>query len=269
MTVAIIVVPSVTKLPPEADGAVVVGGSHAAAYAAHVVAKAGARAAIHHDAGIGFEEAGVAGLALAQELGMAMAAVDSASARIGEAEDMMHRGVVSRANALAVTCGVAPGQSCAEAAERLKAAPWPHRSPPARAETSGRSVFEAKTGQRKIVCIDSATMILADDRDQVVATGSHGAEASGQVVAPVQPALVLYNDAGFGADRAGVAGLLILEKAGVAGATVAALSAKIGDGRSTLTQGVLSAVNEAAYRLGGRVGGSALALARLVAEKVG
>ena len=77
MTVAILVVPSVTKLPPEADGAVVVGGSHAALYAAHVIAKAGARAAIHHDAGIGFEEAGVAGLALAQELGMAMAAVVS------------------------------------------------------------------------------------------------------------------------------------------------------------------------------------------------
>ena len=29
----------------------------------------------------------------------------------------------------------------------------------------------------------------------------------------------------------------------------------------------MSAVNEAAYRLGGRVGGSALALARRVAEK--
>ncbi|HEY4890631.1 MAG TPA: hypothetical protein VII10_02955 [Reyranella sp.] len=267
MTVAILVVPSVTKLPPEANGAVIVGGSHAAAYAAHVVAKAGARAAIHHDAGIGFEEAGVAGLALAQELGMAMAAVDSASARIGEAEDMMRRGIVSRTNALAAACGVAPGQSCAEAAERLRAAPWPHRAPPVRAE--GRSVFEAKAGQRRIVCIDSATLITDEDRDQVAATGSHGAEASGQVVAPVQPALVLYNDAGFGADRAGVAGLLILEKAGVAGATVAALSAKIGDGRSTLTRGVLSAVNEAAYRLGGRVGGSALALARLVAEKAG
>ncbi len=203
MTVAILVVPSVTKLPPEADGAVVVGGSHAALYAAHVIAKAGARAAIHHDAGIGFEEAGVAGLALAQELGMAMAAVDSASARIGEAEDMMRRGIVSRANALAAACGVAPGQTCAEAAERLKAAPWPHRAPPARAEDAGRSVFEAKAGQRKIVCIDSATMIATEDHDQVVATGSHGAEPSGQVVAPVRPALVLYNDAGFGADRCG------------------------------------------------------------------
>jgi hypothetical protein len=178
---------------------------------------------------------------------------------------MMRRGIVSRVNALAAACGVASGQTCAEAAERLKAAPWPHRAPPARAE--GRSVFEAKAGRRKIICIDSATLILPEDRDQVVATGSHGAEASGQVVAPVQPALVLYNDAGFGADRAGAAGLSILNNAGIAGATVAALSAKIGDGRSTLTKGVLSAVNEAAYRLGGRVGGSALALARRVAEK--
>jgi hypothetical protein len=265
MTVAILVVPSVTKLPTEADGAVVVGGSHAAVYAAHLVAKAGARAAIHHDAGIGLDEAGVGGLAFAQELGMAMAAVDTASARIGEGEDLMRRGIVSRVNALAAACGVAPGQTCAEAAERLKAAPWPHRAPPAKAE--GRSVFEAKAGRRKIICIDSATLISADDHDQVVATGSHGAESSGQVVAPVQPALVLYNDAGFGADRAGAAGLPLLNNAGVAGATVAALSAKIGDGRSTLTKGVLSAVNEAAYRLGGRVGGSALALARRVAEK--
>jgi hypothetical protein len=265
MTVAIVVVPSVTKLPTEADGAVVVGGSHAAVYAAHLVAKAGARAAIHHDAGIGLDEAGVGGLAFAQELGMAMAAVDTASARIGEGEDLMRRGIVSRVNALAAACGVAPGQTCAEAAERLKAAPWPHHAPPAKAE--GRSVFEAKAGRRKIICIDSATLISADDHDQVVATGSHGAESSGQVVAPVQPALVLYNDAGFGADRAGAAGLPLLNNAGVAGATVAALSAKIGDGRSTLTKGVLSAVNEAAYRLGGRVGGSALALARRVAEK--
>jgi hypothetical protein len=265
MTVAIVVVPSVTRLPPEADGAVIVGGSHAAVYAAHLVAKAGARAAIHHDAGIGLQEAGVGGLAFAQELGMAMAAIDTASARIGDGEDLMRRGIVSRVNALAAACGVAPGQTCAEAAERFKAAPWPHRAPPGK--TEGRSLFEGKAGRRKIICIDSATLISAEDRDQIVATGSHGAEISGEVVMPVQPALALFNDAGFGADRAGAAGLPLLNNAGIAGATVAALSAKIGDGRSTLTKGVLSAVNEAAYRLGGRVGGSALALARRVAEK--
>jgi hypothetical protein len=34
-----------------------------------------------------------------------------------------------------------------------------------------------------------------------------------------------------------------------------------------LTQGVLSAVNQTAYRLGARIGDTALALARAVAEK--
>ena len=60
MTVSILAVPSVTKLPPAADGAVVVGGSHGAVYAAYLSAKAGARAAIHNDAGVGRDEADLA-----------------------------------------------------------------------------------------------------------------------------------------------------------------------------------------------------------------
>ena len=78
----------------------------------------------------------------------------------------------------------------------------------------------------------------------------------------MQPALVLFNDAGFGIDHAGVAGLPILDNAGIAGATVSALSARSAMAVRPSLDGVLSAVNEAAYRLGGRVGGSALALAR-------
>src|SRR5262245_36302318 len=125
MTVAVLAVPSVTKLPSSADGGVVVGGSHGAIYAAYLSAKAGARAAIHNDAGIGRDEAGVSGLAWAQSHGMAMAAALSGSARIGDGADMMRRGIISRVNPLAQACGVAPGQSVAEAAELLKAAPWP------------------------------------------------------------------------------------------------------------------------------------------------
>jgi hypothetical protein len=41
----------------------------------------------------------------------------------------------------------------------------------------------------------------------------------------------------------------------------------LGDGRSTLQDGTISAANQPAARLGARVGGSALALARAVAEK--
>ena len=44
-------------------------------------------------------------------------------------------------------------------------------------------------------------------------------------------------------------------------------AARIGDGRSTLQDGTLSAVNQAAYRLGLRVGRPALALAHAVADK--
>jgi hypothetical protein len=78
---------------------------------------------------------------------------------------------------------------------------------------------------------------------------------------------VLFNDAGPGIDRGGVLGVYLLDRDGIAAGAVAALSARIGDGRSTLQDGTLSTVNEAAYRLGLRVGGSALALTRAVAEK--
>jgi hypothetical protein len=259
MTVALIVVPSVTKLPPETDGGVVVGGSHGAVYAAYLSAKAGARAAIHHDAGIGRDEAGVSGLAWAEAHGMAMAAVATASARIGDGADMLRRGLISRANDLAAACGVFPGQTVAEAAERLKAATWPHAKP--------SPLAEGRTMNGPIICVDSIS--LADNRDhgRVVASGSHGGVPAGETATAIRPALALFNDAGFGMERAGVAGLAILGKAGIPGATVAALSARIGDGQSTLADGVLSEINEAAYRLGGRVGGSALALARAVAEK--
>ena len=53
MNVPVLVVDGVVKLPPEANGAIVIGGSNATIYAAYFSAKAGARAAIHHDCGIG------------------------------------------------------------------------------------------------------------------------------------------------------------------------------------------------------------------------
>src|SRR5438552_14327607 len=98
MSIAVVVVDSVTKLPPEAEGGVVVAGSHGAVYAAYLSVKARARAAIHHDAGIGRDEAGVSGLGWAEAHGMAMAAVGTESARIGDGEDMLARGVISRVN---------------------------------------------------------------------------------------------------------------------------------------------------------------------------
>jgi hypothetical protein len=259
MSVPLLILDSVTKLPAEANGAVVVGGSHAAVYAAHLSAKGGLRAAIHHDAGIGLDEAGVSGLAYADALGMAMVALATETCRIGDGTDQFERGIVSRANGHAAGCGVAKGMSCKEAVELLKDAPWPHRPPPPKDE--GRHLVGS------IVCIDSATLLLPADRGKIIATGSHGARNSGTTTAPLRPRLIFFNDAGPGIDRGGVLGLEVLERDGVAGVAVAAMSARIGDGRSTLQDGTISAANHAACRLGARIGTTALALARALAEK--
>ncbi|MFZ5779435.1 MAG: hypothetical protein ACOY4R_04395 [Pseudomonadota bacterium] len=260
MTVAIVTAPSVTKLPPAADGAVVVGGSHGAVYAAYLSAAAGVRAAIHNDAGVGRDCAGISGLAWAEAHGMAMAAVLSGSARIGDGDDMLRRGVISRANQLAEACGVVPGQSAKEAAELLKGAPWPHPKP--------SPMTEGRTHAGRVICVDSISLAGLRDRGKVVASGSHGGVPAGEAARAFGPALALFNDAGFGMEDAGIAGLALLEKASIPAVTVSTMSARIGDGRSTLLDGFISEVNEAAYRLGARIGRSALAFALAVAEKV-
>jgi len=260
MTVAIVTTPSVTKLPRAAEGAVVVGGSHGATYAAYLSAAAGARAAIHNDAGIGRDDAGISGLAWAEAHGMAMAAVLSGSARIGDGEDMLRRGVISRANQLAEACGVAPGQSAMHAAELLKAAPWPHPKP--------SPMTEGRTLAGRVICVDSISLAGPRDRGKVVASGSHGGVPAGEAAMTFGPALALFNDAGFGMEDAGIAGIILLEKAAIPAVTVSTMSARIGDGRSTLLDGFISEVNDAAYRLGARIGRSALAFALAVAEKV-
>jgi hypothetical protein len=260
VTVIVLSIDSATKLPAESQGAVVVTGSHGAVYAAYLSAKAGVRAAIHHDAGIGLDEAGVGGLAYAGRFGLAMAAVATESARIGDADDMRARGLISRVNAQAEACGVALGMSCREAVERLKRAPWPHTDPPDQAE--GRYEVDG------VLCLDSASMLGLQDRDRVAATGSHGALIAGTTTAPMRPRLILFNDAGPGIEGAGTHGLEVLEREGIAAAAVSARSARIGDGRSTLQDGTISAVNRPAYRLGARLDEPALALARRVAEKV-
>ena len=256
--VPVIVVDGVVNLPPEANGAVVVGGSNATAYAAYFSAKAGVRAAIHHDCGIGRDEAGVRGLPWADQHGMAMAAVATNSARAGDAADMFNRGIISRVNKLAATCGVETGQTVAQAVELLKSAPWPHAE--AKAPVEERVIVDG------ILCIGSISFATPEDAGLVVASGSHGGRSAARYTRSFKPRLVFFNDAGFGVDRAGAACLPLLDSDGIAAATVAASTARIGDGESTLTQGIISAVNETAYRLGARVGETALKVARTVAE---
>ena len=83
-----------------------VAGSHGGVVAAWYAAKAGARAVILNDAGIGKDEAGIAGLRWLEVIGMAAAAVSHASARIGDGADMLAHGTISHANTVANNLGV-------------------------------------------------------------------------------------------------------------------------------------------------------------------
>ena len=75
---------TITKLPPDAAGQVVVSGSHGGRYPGYLAAKAGLRAVILNDAGIGKDAAGIGALPYLDALGIAAAAVSHESCRIGD-----------------------------------------------------------------------------------------------------------------------------------------------------------------------------------------
>ena len=105
----LLVVDSSTQLDAAARGAVVVCGSHGALYSAWLAARAGVRAIVFNDAGIGRDNAGIAALDMLQQRGIAAGTVAHTSARIGDARDCWENGVISRVNARARELGCAPG----------------------------------------------------------------------------------------------------------------------------------------------------------------
>jgi hypothetical protein len=140
--------------------------------------------------------------------------------------------------------------TCLEAARALLAAPVPERSPAPYAEA--RFVTGTSARGLRLVCVDSVSLVEPQDAGQIVLSGSHGGLVAGQpgLAIRVQAAAAFFNDAGIGIDEAGVTRLPALEKRGIAAATVDAASARIGDGRSTLDDGIVSRMNQRAASIG-------------------
>jgi hypothetical protein len=233
---------------------VLLTGSHGGAYPASLALQAGVRALLFHDAGIGRDEAGIAALGLP----IAAAAISHLTARVGDTADMLARGRVSRANAAAQALGVAPGMACAEAADRLRAAAWVRGIAPKVAE--GRVVLRPEGSVRALVLIDSAASVDAEvDRGAVIVTGSHGGLVGGdpKMALRADGFAAAYHDAGIGIEQAGLGRLPALEARGIAAITVAAASARIGDARSVFEDGIVSAANPTALRLGATIGAPA------------
>jgi len=101
-----------------------------------------------------------------------------------------------------------------------------------------------------VVLVDSITQLSADDAGAVVISGSHGGSSSGEVALQFALAAVLFNDAGVGKDRAGIAALDMLQARGRPAGAIAHTSGRIGDAQDMWEHGVISHANEAAQRVG-------------------
>jgi len=110
-------------------------------------------------------------------------------------------------------------------------------------------------GQRwPLLIVDSITEAVGRARGCAVVSGSHGGVSAARFALEAGAALAVFNDAGVGRDGAGIAGLAVLQRAGVPACTVRHDSARIGDARSTWDDGVISHANAAAIALGARPG---------------
>lgn len=239
----VFVLNSATAATERHRGGVIVAGSHGGLYPAHLLALAGVRGAILNDAGRGLDSAGVAGLEMLSELGVAAATVSHDSARIGDGDDMMRHGILSAVNNVATRLGCYVGQTCAEAAAMLQTGDPPVKRPnPYR---DARMLL--RSGSPPVWGLDSIDLVEARDAGAIVVSGSHGGligSVRSAVKVDVQAAV--YHDAGIGRDQAGISRLPALDLLGIAGVAVNGATARIGDARSVWETGLISACNRLA-----------------------
>jgi hypothetical protein len=107
-----------------------------------------------------------------------------------------------------------------------------------------------------LLIIDSITQLTPKDAGCIAVSGSHGGRSVSRYAVAARPLLSVFNDAGVGKDRAGIAALDILEASDLAACTVSHMSACIGQATSTLESGIVSHVNRQARALGCKPGQS-------------
>lgn len=107
---SVILLDSVSEIGDEDRGRIVVTGSHGGVSAADLATPAAPRLVVFNDAGIGKQDAGIAGLSMLDSHGIAAATVSHLTARIGEARDTLGSGVISRVNEAAARLGLRASQ---------------------------------------------------------------------------------------------------------------------------------------------------------------
>ncbi len=231
---------------------VVVNASYCGVLPARFIGEHHPRASLSVDCGVGPEGASIAGLWYLEALDIPAVVVDVETVHLGDGVDVYERGVVSYLNQPAADCGVMTGMAAAQACSRLLEAD-PAKA--AAADVTNRVVVHEGRDGRRIVCTDSIAFGLPEDRDRsVLVTAGHTGRSAVPYLEKVHPLGFICSDGGGGRDRAGTAGLALVEPLGLAGATVDARRARMGDARSSWEDGIISACNRLATQAGVAVG---------------
>ena len=231
---------------------VVVPASYIGVLPARMVAIHRPRGVIGHDACVGKDGAGIAGLWYLEALGIPAATADGMTAEMGNGEDLYCSGVVKHVNYVAEICGVKPGMPVAQAAELLLG------NDPTDTEVGNkvrREIVESHESGRRVVVTDSIVWAYPEDEQtSVLVTAGHTGRSGAKFLLEANPWGFICHDGGMSKNRSGVSGLVTADEAGLAGACIDGTTAPIGDAFLGYAQGLISAHNEAAARRGVEVG---------------
>ena len=243
---------------------VVVNASYCGVLPARFIAEQRPRGAIGVDCGVGPAGASVAGLWYLEALNIAAAVADVMTVRLGDGVDLYRQGIISFANQPARDGGVTVGMTVAQAAQCML-----QFDPTARAAAAvtNRTVVDTGPDGRLVVCTDSIAFGLPEDVHNVLVTAGHTGRSAVPYLLQVRPFGFICSDGGKGREDGGIAGLVTVEKDGLAGATVDARSARMGEGLSSYRDGTISAVNVFAAAAGVRVGMPAAQAAALLVRR--
>jgi len=249
--------------PENRDRDVVVNASYCGVLPGRFIGRQKPRGAIGVDCAIGPEGAAIAGLWYLEAMNIPAAVADVNTVLLGDGVDLYENGKISFFNRPAADCGVHKGMPVKEAAQLLlEEDPG---APDAEDVTNRAEMYRNEAG-RAVICTDSIAFGLPEDQSNVLVTAGHTGRSALPYLLKVKPYGFICSDGGMGRDQSGVVGMHLAAEHGIPGATVDARTARMGDGLSSYYDGVISAANVLAEKIGVRKGMPAAEAARLLAD---
>jgi hypothetical protein len=174
-------------------------------------------------------------------------------------------GEISRVNAQARALGVAPGMVAYEAAALLAKA-RPGTPTPTSQGAEEEPVVVETTPHGRIWTTGGTTAFHDKIPNDVFCSGSNTSRVFSDGALRIAAKGGIANDAGIAKNNSAVEGVILLGERGVPAASVATLSARLGEGSSTWNDGVVSVVNPPAAARGIKIGMTAKEAARLMLQ---